>query len=184
VSGTSLALVIGAITFVVIGAWSLRANRAWSQLLAAQDERLAYDPIRDPIGWARGGRYRVTTWLTRLRRPDANPTIEVWRIRTANRFVVWVALTALAFILGGALATHVTNFVRSSIDRYGSGFGLLAGGVLLFVLGYYAVQLGRSLAAFGDGRRPTLMELVVAVGGITAALIAMAVLPNLDLSKP
>lgn len=179
-----LTLLLTGLTFVIVGLWYLRANRNWTRLLAADDPRLAYDPIRDPVGWAVGGPYRVRTWLARLRVRDERAAVERWRVRSVNRFVVCIGLSASAFVAGGALVGHIATFARASIERYGSGFGILLVAVAGFVLVYYAAQLGRTLVDYGNGRRPTGIELAVTVAGITAALIGMAIMPNLDLSKP
>jgi hypothetical protein len=178
-----LALLIGGLTFALLGLWYGRANRTWTRLLAADDPRLAYDPVRDPAGWARGGRYRVATWLANLRGRDERAAVEQWRVRTLNRFVVWISLSAVAFLVGGPIVGLILTFVRTAIQRYGAGFGLLSVVVLGFIFVYYSAQLGRTLIAFGNGRRPSAFELAVPLGGIVAVLIAMAILPNLDLSK-
>lgn len=179
-----LTLLVTGLTFLVVGAWYLRANRTWTRLLAAEDPRLAYDPVRDPLGWARGGTYRVSTWLTRLRVPDGTPEVERWRVRTLNRLAVCIGACAFAFIAGGTLVGHTATFAQASVERYGSGFGILLDAVAGFVLFYYTAQLGRSLFEFGNGRRPAGIELAVAVAGISAVLIGMAIMPSLDLSKP
>lgn len=184
VTAIELSLVVGGVTFVAVGLWYLRANRNWTRLLSADDPRLVYDPVRNPVGWAAGGPYRVRTWLVRLRVRDERPAVEFWRVRTLNRFVVWIGLFTFAFLAGDALVRHIATFARASIERYGSGFGILSIAVVGFILVYYSAQLGRTLFDFGNGRRPTSIELAVAVGGITAALIGMAIMPYLDLSKP
>jgi hypothetical protein len=179
-----LGLIVGSLMFVALAPWYLRANRSWTRLLSVEDQRLAYDPVRDPGGWFSGGTFRLSTWLARLRVPDKNPEIEHWRVRTLNRFVVWLGLSAAAFLVGGELVRYVVTFARASIERFDSGFGVLLVVVVCFVLLYYSAQLARTLIDFGNGRRPTVTELAVTIAGITAALIGMAIMPSLDLSKP
>lgn len=116
--------------------------------------------------------------------PDERAAVEYWRVRTVNRFIVWVGLSAFALLAGGGLVGHIATFARVSIERYGGGFGILSLAVFGFILVYYAAQVGRTLFDYGNGRRPTGIELAVAVGGVTAALIGMAIMPNLDLTKP
>ena len=183
-TGIELSIIVGGLVFVLVGIWCVQANRNWTRLLAAEDPRLAYDPVRDPAGWVRGAGYRARTWLARLRVRDERPAVEYWRVRTVHRFVVWVGLSMLAFLVGGATIAHVAAFAEASIERYGFTFGILSVGIFGFILAYYLGQIGRTLVEFGNGRRPSMTELAVGLGGIIAALIAMAVMPHLDLSKP
>lgn len=176
-----LALVIG--IFVVVGAWYMRANGKWIRLLAVDDPKLAYDPARDPIGWATGGPYRVRTWLAHLRRHDERPAVEYWRIRTINRFEVWIGLSMLAFLGGDWVVRHIASFAQAMVGRFGSDFGTV--GIVAFggMLSIYSVYLGRSVVEYGNGRRPAALELAFGVVGTTITLIGMAIMPNLDLSK-
>ena len=93
-------------------------------------------------------------------------------------------MSAFALFAAHSLVDHIATFILASIARYGSEFGVLLIIVFGGMLAYYAAQLGRTLFEFGSGRRPTLLELAVAFGGIAAALIGMAVMPYLNLSKP
>jgi hypothetical protein len=179
-----LSLLVGGLTFLVVGFWYLQANRRWIALLSADDPRLANDAIRDPVGWAFGGGYRVRTWLSRLRVPDEKPEVEYWRVRTVNRFVVAISLSTVSLLAGGALARYIAISAQALFDRYDTGFAALSGVVLALMFLFYTGQLGRTLHDFGNGRRPTWIELAVALGGIAMTLVAMAVMPNLDLSKP
>lgn len=183
-SDVQLGLAIGGVTFALVGVWYLQANLTWARLLEVDDPRLAYDPVRDPVGWARGGAYRIRTWLARLRVRDDRTEVEQWRVRTLNRFVVWMVLSTVALFVGDAIAGQIVTFVRASFERYGPGFGTLSVIVIGSILAYYSAYLGRALIAFGNGRRPGAIELAVSIGGIVAALIGMAIFPNLDTSKP
>ena len=78
--------------------------------------------------------------------------------------------------------TYVASFVRASVSRYSDRFAILLVIVLAAILGYYAWQLGRTLRDFGNGRRPTFLEVAIALGGIGAAPVALAIMPFLDLS--
>ena len=177
-------LLFGAITYVLLMPWFLQANRKWSGLLAEDDPRLAYDPVREPVTWIRGGGYRVTRWLSQLFVHDARSAVELWRVRTINRFIVWVGVTTFAFLAVTPIVELITTFIRLSVERYSSGFGILSVAVFGFMLALYAARLGRAFVAFGNGQRVTAIELAVASGGIVAVLVGMAIWPNLDLSKP
>lgn len=184
VTAIDLSPVVGGVTFVAVGLWYVRANRSWTRLLRSGNPGLVYDPIRDPVGWVTGGPYRVRTWLARLRVRDESPAVEYWRVRTVNRFVVWIGLFTFAFLAGDTFVRHVATFARASIERYGSGFGILSIVVFGGMLSIYSVRLGRALFEYGNGRRPTGLGLVLAVGGIALTLVGMAFMPYLDTSKP
>jgi hypothetical protein len=179
-----ISLLVAAVAFAVVGSWYLQANRRWTALLSAEDPGLLSDAVRDPAGWALGSGYRVSTLLSRLRVPDERPEVEFWRVRTINRFVVWISLLIVSILAGGAFVRYVATSARALQDRYDTGFAVLSGVVLALMFLYYAGHLGRTLYDFGNGRRPTSIELVVAIGGVVLTLIAMAVMPSLDLSKP
>lgn len=179
-----LSLLVGGLTFVIVGFWYLEANRRWTALLRADDPTLAYDPMRDPLGWAVRGPYRVRTLLAHLRVPDERPEVEYWRVRTVNRFVVWIGLFTIAILVGGAFVRYTATSARDLLERYDTGFAVLSGIVLGLMFLYYAGHLGRTLYDYGNGRRPTWIELMLPVGGIVITLVAMAIVPTFDLSKP
>ena len=114
VTNLAMPLVATAVTSFAPGAWFMRANRVWITMLRAEDPRLAYDPVRDPVSSVAGSRFRVSMWLTRLRSTDARPDIECWRVRTINRFAVWVCLT-MAAQFASETHGHVCGKLRASV---------------------------------------------------------------------
>ena len=137
--------------------------------------------------YPRGGR-RVSHHVRgrfHLGRAHAIPICEAsWVDKSQLECWYRARMSAFALFAAHSLVNHIATFTLASIARYGSEFGVLLIIVFGEMLAYYAAQLGRTLFEFGSGRRPTLLELAVAFGGIAAALIGMAVMPYLNLSKP
>jgi hypothetical protein len=178
-----IAIAVTVVILAAIGSWFYVANRRWIAMLRDSDHRLASDPFRDPGQWAKTAQWRVGELLNRLGTEDPNPQVEFWRVRTRNRFILWVTIGLPVFLLGTLVVESLRAFVLKSVQRYSDGFGLalVAVGFAMFL--YYAAYLGRVLIRYGNGENVRLRQVLFPLAGLVASLVFMAIMPTLDLRK-
>lgn len=166
--------------FVAMGSWFLQANRRWIELLEAGRLDLSTDPARHPRDWALGAPSRLRALMEYLLRPDPDPEVERWRIRTINRGVVWFTAVLVVLLISRPVIRLVMDAARRLAAQSGPVFllGLLA--VVSFMIGYYLFVLGREARAFGDGQPVSRTAIVVGCVGLAVTFVGLLWLSATD----
>ena len=177
-------LIQAVVVFLSAGAWFWLANRRWILLLRSTDHRLASDALVDPRSWVATAPWRIRTILRHLRTSDADPEIESWRVRTLNRFRVWVVAAVIAITIGPWLLDGLRSTVEASLRRYSDGFGILLVVVGAGMVSYYAVRMFTAVVRWGNAEHVHAREVFLPAAGLLITLAVLAIMPSLDLRKP